>query len=60
MHGEEAAREVRLLSSAFRALRTGHRPTINRADKLPRALGTSITIGIEPVIGRNGVDQSEG
>ena len=44
--GEEVAREARLPSNAFRSLlRKGHRPSIDRADELCRALGISITIG---------------
>ena len=43
---EEAAREGRLPEKAFRSLlRHGHRPTIDRADELCRALGISMTIG---------------
>ena len=46
---EEIAREARLPSKAFRALlRHGHRPTIDRADELCRALGISMTIGVTP------------
>lgn len=46
---EEAAREARLPSSAFRSLvRQGRRPTIDRADELCRALGISMTIGVTP------------
>ena len=44
--GEEVAREARLPSNAFRSLlRKGHRPTIDRADELCRALGITMTIG---------------
>ena len=42
---QEAAREARLPANAFRALRHGHRPSIDRADELCRALGISMTIG---------------
>lgn len=43
---EEAAREAKLPSNAFRSLlRRGHRPTLDRADELCRAIGTSMTIG---------------
>ena len=43
---EEAAREGRLPEKAFRSLlRHGHRPTIDRADELCRALGITMTIG---------------
>lgn len=46
--GEEIAREARLPSKAFRSLlQHGHRPTIDRADELCRALGITMTIGIE-------------
>ena len=47
--GEEVAREARLPGKAFRALlRNGHRPTIDRADELCRALGITMTIGDTP------------
>ena len=42
---QEAAREARLPANAFRALRHGHRPSIDRADQLCRALGITMTIG---------------
>ena len=42
-----AAREARLPAKAFQALRHGHRPSIDRADELCRALGISMTIGAE-------------
>ena len=46
--GEEVAREARLPAKAFRSLlRHGHRPTIDRADELCRALGITMTIGQE-------------
>ena len=44
---EEAAREGKLPGNAFRALRKGHRPSIDRADELCRTLGISMTIGGE-------------
>ena len=44
---EEAAREGKLPGNAFRALRKGHRPSIDRADELCRTLGISMTIGTE-------------
>ena len=44
---QEAAREARLPAKAFRALRHGHRPSIDRADELCRALRISMTIGAE-------------
>ena len=44
--GEEVAREARLPSNAFRSLlRKGHRPSVDRADELCRALGITMTIG---------------
>ena len=47
--GEEVAREARLPSNAFRSLlRKGHRPTIDRADELCRALGITMMIGARP------------
>lgn len=42
---QEAAREARLPANAFRALRHGHRPSIDRAHELCNALGISMTIG---------------
>ena len=42
---QEAAREARLPANAFRALRHGHRPSIDRADELCRVLGITMTIG---------------
>ena len=44
---QEAAREARLPANAFRALRHGHRPSIDRADELCRALGITMMIGRE-------------
>lgn len=44
---EEAAREARLPGNAFRALRKGHRPSIDRAEELCTALGISMMIGTE-------------
>ena len=44
---EEAAREARLPGNAFRALRKGHRPSVDRADELCRALGITMTLGGE-------------
>lgn len=47
--GEEIAREARLPAKAFRSLlRHEHRPTIDRADELCRALGISMTLGKAP------------
>ena len=46
---EEAARAARLPAKAFRSLLgRGHRPTVDRADELCRALGITMTIGTEP------------
>ena len=46
---EEVAREARLPGKAFSALlRNGHRPTIDRADELCKALGINMTIGTTP------------
>lgn len=46
LNGEQAAREARLPAGVFRALLLRrHRPTIDRADELCRALGISMTIG---------------
>ncbi len=47
VNGQEIAREARLPADAFRALRRGYRPTIDRADELCKALGISMTIGTE-------------
>ena len=45
---EEAAREARLPEKVFRALRQGHRPSLDRAEELCRALGLGMWIGAEP------------
>ena len=46
---EEAAREGRLPEKAFQSLlRNGHRPTIDRAEELCRAIGITMTIGGKP------------
>ena len=45
---QEAAREARLPANAFRALRHGHRPSIDRAAELCRAIGITMTIGGKP------------
>ena len=46
---EEAAREARLPSGAFRSLiRQKRRPTVDRADELLRAIGISMMIGVTP------------
>ena len=49
--GQEVAREARLPADAFRSLLRGHRPTIDRADELCRALGLIMTIGGRPNAG---------
>ena len=57
---QEAAREARLPANAFRAVRHGRRPSVDRADELCRALGISMTIGAEaPVTSGNGMEGSE-
>ena len=44
---EEIAREARLPSKAFRSLlRHGHRPLLDRADEICKALGVSMRIGV--------------
>ena len=46
--GQEVAREARLPANTFSSLlRTGHRPILDRADAICRALGISMTIGVE-------------
>ena len=45
LNGQEVAREARLPADAFRSLRRGYRPTIDRADELCRALGITMMIG---------------
>ena len=42
---EQAARDAKLPSKAFRALRNGHRPSVDRADELCRALGVTMVLG---------------
>ena len=42
---EEAAREARLPANAFRGVRKGQRPSIDRADELCKALGITMVIG---------------
>ena len=44
---QEAAREARLPANAFRALRYGHRPSVDRAHELCNALSISMVIGDE-------------
>lgn len=42
----EAAREAKLPANAFRALLSqGHRPTLDRADELCRAVGAKLILG---------------
>ena len=45
---EEAARDAHLPANAFRGVRKGQRPSIDRADELCRALGVRMTIGSTP------------
>ena len=50
--GEEIAREARLPSKAFRSLlRHGHRPLLDRADEICKALGISMSIGVNTPTG---------
>ena len=51
---EEAGRDAQLPSNAFRALRKGHRPSVDRADELCQALGITMTIGRRPPTGGDG------
>ena len=58
VNGQEIAREARLPADAFRSLRRGYRPTIDRADELCKALGIWMTIGTQqddPTVGTNSV-----
>ena len=48
LNGQEVSREARLPADAFRSLRRGYRPTIDRADELCRALGITMMIGGNP------------
>ncbi len=58
---EEAARAARLPAKAFRSLLgRGHRPTIDRADELCRALGITIIIGKTPTDDDEGSDVTGG
>ena len=52
---EEAARDARLPANAFRSVRKGQRPSIDRADELCKALGVRMTIGSTPT-GDDGTD----
>ncbi len=55
---EEIAREARLPAKVFRSLlRLGHRPALDRADEICKALGLSMRIGVNPANGGNGPDQ---
>lgn len=57
---EEAAREARLPGNAFRALRKGHRPSLDRANELAAALGLAFTIGKTPANSDSGLyDEGE-
>ena len=57
----QAAREARLPADAFRTVLKGHKPNIDRAEELCKALGISMTIGTEESVTHgSGVDQSEG
>ena len=47
LSGRRAATEVGLPEEAFRSLIKGHRPTVDRADELCRALGITMTIGTD-------------
>ena len=46
-NGQEVAREARLPADVFRALQRGHRPTLDRAEEMLKALGASMMIGAE-------------
>ena len=62
LNGEQAAREARLPAEAFRGLLLKrHRPSIDRADELCRALGITITIGarVKTPDGERGNDDKE-
>ena len=55
--GEQIAREGRLPSKVFRSLlRHGHRPALDRADEICKALGISMQIGVARPHGSNGSD----
>ena len=57
---EEAAREARLPANALRGVRKGQRPSIDRADELCRALGVTMTIGIEGPVTDSKPDDATG
>ena len=42
---QEAAREAKLPANVFRALRHGHRPSLDRAEQLLVALGLQMRLG---------------
>ena len=48
LNGQEVAREAQLPADAFRSLRRGYRPTIDRAEELCTALGITMMIGGNP------------
>ena len=54
---EEAAREARLPANAFRGVRRGQRPSVDRADELCRALGITMTIGGSASTRTDGTDE---
>ena len=53
LNGQEVARDARLPADAFRSLRRGYRPTLDRADELCRALGITMTIGARSAANEN-------
>ena len=54
---EEIAREARLPGKVFPSLlRLGHRPALDRADEICKALRISMKIGVTPPHGGNGPD----
>ena len=54
---EEIVREARLPAKVFRSLlRRGHRPALDRADEICKALGLSMRIGVTPSKGGNRPD----
>ena len=55
---QEAAREARLPVNAFRSVRHGHRPSIDRAEELCRAIGITMTIGKTSTV-EDGTDITE-
>ncbi len=53
-----AAREARLPANAFRGVRRGQRPSIDRADELCRALGITMTIGTSASTRTDGTERN--